>query len=109
MSGGELGSEESSWGRAGGTASLDRALLFLRREWSRAGARCSGRSNLVAKSKAWADATFFLAMAMFPECQKEAQEEIDKLLGQADGSGIECLPLFSDRDHMPYMEAVLTE
>ena len=46
---------------------------------------------------------------MFPDCQKKAQEEIDKLLGQADGSGIERLPLFSDRDHMPYMEAVLTE
>ncbi|KII90165.1 hypothetical protein PLICRDRAFT_53266 [Plicaturopsis crispa FD-325 SS-3] len=47
--------------------------------------------------------TFFLAMAMFPEVQKKAQEEIDRVVGT------DRLPALTDRDSMPYMEALVKE
>lgn len=47
--------------------------------------------------------TFFLAMAMFPEVQKKAQEELDTVIGR------ERLPTFGDRDALRYIDAVLKE
>lgn len=44
-----------------------------------------------------------LAMVMYPEMQKRAQAEIDAVVGQ------ERLPLFSDRDDLPYVDAMLRE
>ncbi|KAJ8581708.1 cytochrome P450 [Rhizopogon salebrosus TDB-379] len=46
---------------------------------------------------------FLLAMILHPEVQIKAQEEIDKVVG--DGR----LPDFSDREHLPYVEAVYLE
>lgn len=47
--------------------------------------------------------TFFLAMTVHPEVQRNAQEEIDRVIGTG------RLPAFSDRDSLPYVEAVLKE
>ncbi|KAF8874410.1 putative CyP450 monooxygenase [Infundibulicybe gibba] len=47
--------------------------------------------------------SFFLAMAMYPEVQQRAQAEIDAVVG------CERLPEFSDREHMPYMQALIQE
>ncbi|KAJ0298403.1 hypothetical protein Brms1b_013410 [Colletotrichum noveboracense] len=46
---------------------------------------------------------FFLAMAKFPEAQKKAQEEIDRVVGS------DRLPTVSDRDNLPYLEALIKE
>jgi cytochrome P450 len=47
--------------------------------------------------------TFFLAMILFPEVQKKAQEEIDRVIGNT------RLPVSSDKEKLPYIEAVLKE
>ncbi|KAJ6255808.1 hypothetical protein Dda_9418 [Drechslerella dactyloides] len=46
---------------------------------------------------------FFLAMTLFPEVQRKAQEEIDGVVGCS------RLPGFEDRENLPYVEAVLKE
>lgn len=46
---------------------------------------------------------FFLAMSMYPGVQRKAQEEIDRVVG---GSR---LPKFSDREAMPYVNALVDE
>ncbi|KAE8353225.1 cytochrome P450 [Aspergillus coremiiformis] len=45
---------------------------------------------------------FFLAMALYPEVQKKAQEEIDHVIGNR-------LPTFADRDNLPYINAMVKE
>ncbi|KAK7032333.1 hypothetical protein VNI00_013292 [Paramarasmius palmivorus] len=47
--------------------------------------------------------TFVLAMVSHPEVQARAQAEIDSVVGS------ERLPDFSDRDKLPYVEAILAE
>ncbi|KIJ44994.1 hypothetical protein M422DRAFT_30174 [Sphaerobolus stellatus SS14] len=47
--------------------------------------------------------TFFLAMTLYPAVQKKAQAEIAGITG---GSR---LPTFNDRDHLPYINALITE
>lgn len=47
--------------------------------------------------------TFFLAMTLYPDVQRNAREEIDRVVGA------DRLPVFSDRDKLPYVEAVLKE
>jgi len=47
--------------------------------------------------------SFVLAMMLYPEVQKKAQEEIDRIIGT------ERLPDFIDRDRLPYIGALLTE
>jgi cytochrome P450 len=47
--------------------------------------------------------TFFLAMTIFPEVQKKAQEEIDRVIG------IGRLPVSKDRQSLPYIEAIMKE
>lgn len=42
-------------------------------------------------------------MLMFPECQKAAREEIDRVVGR------DRLPEFSDRESMPYITAMAHE
>ena len=42
-------------------------------------------------------------MAMYPEVQKKAQEEIDRVVGP------NRLPDFSDQDTLPYVNAVVKE
>ncbi|THH13120.1 hypothetical protein EW146_g7061 [Bondarzewia mesenterica] len=47
--------------------------------------------------------TFFLAMTMFPEIQRKAQEELDRVVGR------DRLPDFSDEPSLPYVSAVMKE
>ncbi|KAF2731693.1 cytochrome P450 [Polyplosphaeria fusca] len=47
--------------------------------------------------------TFFLAMIIYPDVQKRAQEEIDRVIGH------NRLPAISDRDKLPYIVAVMKE
>jgi cytochrome P450 len=47
--------------------------------------------------------TFFLAMIVYPDVQRKAQEELDRVIGN------ERLPLVSDLEKLPYIEAVLKE
>jgi len=46
---------------------------------------------------------FFLAMVLTPDAQRQAQAEIDAVIGGA------RLPLLSDREQLPYVSAVVTE
>ena len=45
----------------------------------------------------------FLAMALYPEVQKKAQEEIDSVVG------LNRLPEFEDRPFLPYINAIAKE
>ena len=45
----------------------------------------------------------FLAMSLYPEAQRKAQEELDLVIGK------DRLPEFSDRESLPYVEAVFME
>ncbi|KDQ62053.1 hypothetical protein JAAARDRAFT_122537 [Jaapia argillacea MUCL 33604] len=47
--------------------------------------------------------TFFLAMTLFPDIQKKAQDELDAVVGT------DRLPVFGDREHLPYVEALVKE
>jgi cytochrome P450 len=47
--------------------------------------------------------TFFLVMALFPDVQKKAQEELDRAIGG------DRLPLTSDKANLPYIEAIVKE
>jgi cytochrome P450 len=46
---------------------------------------------------------FFLAMILYPEVQRKAQEEIDRVVGTR------RLPSFDDRGNLPYVEAIVKE
>ncbi len=48
-------------------------------------------------------AWFMLAMVLYPEAQKRAQEEIDRVGGR------DRLPTFQDEDHLPYVRALVKE
>ncbi|KAI1132726.1 putative cytochrome P450 oxidoreductase OrdA-like protein [Nemania abortiva] len=47
--------------------------------------------------------SFFFTMTLFPEVQRKAQEEIDRVVGTS------RLPTFSDRESLPYINAIVTE
>ncbi|KAF2851313.1 cytochrome P450 [Plenodomus tracheiphilus IPT5] len=47
--------------------------------------------------------TFFLAMTTFPDIQKKAQEELDRVIGST------RLPVSSDKGTLPYIDAVVKE
>ncbi|TFK53749.1 cytochrome P450 [Heliocybe sulcata] len=47
--------------------------------------------------------TFFLAMTQYPDAQKKAQEEIDRVVGPS------RLPMFEDKASLPYVEALCWE
>lgn len=46
---------------------------------------------------------FFLAMILFPDVQKKAQEEIDSVVGR------DRMPRLADREKMPYVNAIAME
>ncbi|KAL1962244.1 hypothetical protein VTN77DRAFT_9900 [Rasamsonia byssochlamydoides] len=48
-------------------------------------------------------ACFFLAMTLFPEVKRKAQEEIDQVVGT------DRLPGFHDRQNLPYIDAIVKE
>ncbi|KAG8693028.1 hypothetical protein FRC11_003203, partial [Ceratobasidium sp. 423] len=47
---------------------------------------------------------FILAMVFYPEVTRKIQEEVDRVLGNA-----ERLPVVHDRDQMPYIRTTLLE
>ncbi|KLO17594.1 cytochrome P450 [Schizopora paradoxa] len=47
--------------------------------------------------------TFALAMAMYPDVQRRAQEELDRVVGSS------RMPTFEDRERLPYIDAILKE
>jgi cytochrome P450 len=47
--------------------------------------------------------SLFLAMSVYPEVQKKAHEEIDRVVGDS------RLPTFDDRKNLPYVDAILQE
>ena len=47
--------------------------------------------------------TFFLAMVLNPDAMKKAQGELDRVVGK------ERLPDFSDKDKLPYIDALVKE
>ncbi|KAI9453226.1 cytochrome P450 [Russula earlei] len=47
--------------------------------------------------------TFYLVMTLFPDVQRKAQEEIDRIVGNA------RLPELVDRDNLPYVNALHSE
>ncbi|TDZ14126.1 Multifunctional cytochrome P450 monooxygenase [Colletotrichum orbiculare MAFF 240422] len=67
-------------------------------KWTAASLFSGGSDTSVASI-----AVFFLAMAKFPDVQKKAQEEIDRVIGK------ERLPNLHDCEKLPYIEAVVTE
>lgn len=42
-------------------------------------------------------------MLLYPDIQKEAQAELDRVIGK------DRLPNFSDREHLPYIDALVKE
>ena len=47
--------------------------------------------------------TYVLAMLLYPDVQRKAQEEVDSVVGR------DRLPRAEDLDKLPYLEAVLKE
>ncbi|KAL7925639.1 cytochrome P450 [Trichoderma austrokoningii] len=58
-----------------------------------------------ADTSASALSAFTLAMILFPEVQKKAQEEIDDIIG----TNPNRLPQFEDQEQLPYVSAVVKE
>ncbi|KAJ5388935.1 O-methylsterigmatocystin oxidoreductase [Penicillium cataractarum] len=67
-------------------------------KWTAAQMYAGGADTSVSTLK-----SFVLAMVMFPEVQRTAQEEIDRVVGT------DRLPGFEDRDNLPYIEGVVKE
>jgi hypothetical protein len=47
--------------------------------------------------------SFFLAMVIYPDVQRQAQAELDEVVGR------DRLPDFGDKKHLPYVKAVMNE
>ncbi|KAI0036391.1 cytochrome P450 [Vararia minispora EC-137] len=67
--------------------------MYDRALWTTAGAESTFATIL----------TFILAMVLWPEKQSRAQQELDTVLGNGQ------LPAVSDRERLPYIEAVMKE
>ncbi|KAG9191377.1 hypothetical protein G6011_09465 [Alternaria panax] len=76
---------------------LDPSMEYIHK-WSATSMYLGGADTTVSSLM-----TFFLAMAVFPEVQKKAQEELDRVIGG------ERLPINSDKASLPYIEAVMKE
>ncbi|KAK2059981.1 cytochrome P450 [Colletotrichum caudatum] len=59
--------------------------------------------GLLMSSTVASISAFFMAMTLYPDVQKKAQEEIDRVVGS------ERLPTLGDRDRLPYVGALVTE
>jgi len=66
--------------------------------WSAATLYAGGADTIVSPLY-----SIFLAMTLFPDVQKKAQAEIDAVVGP------DRLPSFTDRDSLPYTEALVKE
>ncbi|KAJ5762254.1 uncharacterized protein N7511_005636 [Penicillium nucicola] len=67
-------------------------------KWSAGSLYAGGADTTVS-----AIATFFLAMALFPEVQRKAQQELDRVVGTS------RLPQFRDREDLVYINALVKE
>ncbi|RHZ47488.1 cytochrome P450 [Aspergillus thermomutatus] len=67
-------------------------------KWSAASLYAGGADTTVSSL-----ACFYLAMAIYPEVQRKAQQEIDRVVGP------NKLPTFADRERLPYINAVVKE
>lgn len=67
-------------------------------KWSAASMYTGGAETSVDTMAAW-----FLAMSLYPEVQRKAQEEIDRVVGKS------RLPTSSDREQLPYVNALVEE
>ncbi|KAH8684944.1 putative cytochrome P450 oxidoreductase OrdA-like protein [Ilyonectria robusta] len=76
----------------------DSAEEKLRNKWSATALYTAGADTTVS-----AIACFFLAMTLHPEAQHKAQAEIDQVVGK------NRLPNLSDRDSLPYVDALVKE
>ncbi|KAJ4211748.1 hypothetical protein NW759_012347 [Fusarium solani] len=64
---------------------------------------CGGLIEAGSETTATTINNWMLAMVLFPETAKKAQEEIDRV------SGSERLPQFSDQENLPYIRAMIKE
>ncbi|KAJ7754682.1 cytochrome P450 [Mycena maculata] len=61
-------------------------------------------SNLKETEKTWGVlSVFLLAMVLYPDCQRKAQQEIESVIGAS------RLPEFEDRAKLPYVECIYEE
>ncbi|KAK1232741.1 hypothetical protein PQX77_004139 [Marasmius sp. AFHP31] len=67
--------------------------------WSAASIYSAGSDTTISALK-----TFYLAMSMFPEVQKKAQEELDRAIGSE-----QRLPRFADQNDLPYVSSLVLE
>ncbi|KAJ7723810.1 cytochrome P450 [Mycena metata] len=67
-------------------------------KWAAASVEVGGSDTTAAQIKA-----FFLAMILYPEVQANAQEELDKVIGN------DRVPELSDRSQLPYLDALCKE
>jgi cytochrome P450 len=67
-------------------------------EWAAASMYLGGADTSVSTMNA-----FFLAMSMFPSVQAKAREELDRVIGHT------RLPTHSDRENLPYLNAIVEE
>ncbi|KAI0466898.1 cytochrome P450 [Xylaria cf. heliscus] len=67
-------------------------------KWSAASLYTAGADTTVSAIRC-----FFLAMIIYPEVEKRAQEEIDRIIGNT------RLPTMADRESLPYIDAVVKE
>ncbi|KAJ3503676.1 hypothetical protein NLJ89_g8327 [Agrocybe chaxingu] len=67
-------------------------------KWSAASLYSGGADTTVSSIYA-----FFLAMVLFPEVMRKAQQELDAVVG------LDRLPTFSDRERLPYVNALTSE
>ncbi|KAJ6611711.1 cytochrome P450 [Mycena sp. CBHHK59/15] len=67
-------------------------------KWAASSIQAGGSTTTASQLEA-----FFLAMSLYPEVQAEAQKELDEVVGN------NRLPKFSDRPHLPYMNALCKE
>ncbi|KEQ59892.1 putative cytochrome P450 [Aureobasidium melanogenum CBS 110374] len=67
-------------------------------KWTAASIYLGGADTSVSTMNA-----FFLAMSMFPDVQRKAQEEIDRVIGNS------RLPTHADRENLPYVNAIVEE
>ncbi|KII86266.1 hypothetical protein PLICRDRAFT_93731 [Plicaturopsis crispa FD-325 SS-3] len=67
-------------------------------KWSAASLYSGGADTTVSAIHA-----FFLAMTLYPEVQKQAQAEIDTVVGT------HTLPTYTDRERLPYVDALVKE
>ena len=47
--------------------------------------------------------SFYLAMTLYPEVQRKAQEEVDRVIGS------DRLPTLADQSSLPYVDALVQE